>query len=102
MTKIMRKAPGIFTLIGELVSGGMPEHMWMNLERKVSSYAGSPNHPQKPCCCNGSASFGHEYIRTVALEWPQGSKFWAVQRMHTLLSALSSVDMQATIPEIDL
>jgi hypothetical protein len=36
------------------------------------------------------------------LEWPQGSEFRTVQRMHSLLTALHPIDMQATMPEIDL
>jgi hypothetical protein len=74
----------------------------MNLERKVRSYARSLDHSQEPSCCYWSASFGHEYIRTVALEWPQGSEFRTVQRMHSLLTALRPIDVQPTMPEINL
>jgi hypothetical protein len=80
----------------------MPKHVRVNLERKLSSLAGALDHSQEPSCCYWSASFGHEYIRTVALEWPQGSEFRTVQRMHSLLTALHPIDMQATIPEINL
>src|SRR6266516_3769107 len=80
----------------------MPQHMRMNLERKVRSYARSLDHSQEPSCCYWSASFGHEYIRTVALEWPQGSEFRTVQRMHSLLTALRPIDVQAPVPEINL
>jgi hypothetical protein len=102
MTEIMRQAPCVLAIIRKLIPCGMPQHMRMNLERKVRSYAGTLDHSQEPSCCYWSASFGHEYIRTVALEWPQGSEFRTVQRMHTLLSALHPIDMQATMPEIDL
>src|SRR6266498_3696574 len=80
----------------------MSQHMRMNLERKLRRSARSLDHSQEPSCCYWSASFGHEYIRTVALEWPQGSEFRTVQRMHSLLTALHPIDMQATMPEIDL
>ena len=43
----------------------MPEHMGMHGEGKLSSLAGSLNHPKEPSCCNRSASFSDEHIRTV-------------------------------------
>src|SRR5437899_302699 len=70
----------------------MPEHMRMSRKRKLSGLAGALDHSQEPTCCYWSASFGHEYIRTVALEWPQGSEFRTVQRMHSLLTALHPID----------
>ncbi len=102
MTKVMSQGSSILSLISKLVSSGMAEHMRVDLEWKLRRSTRSLDHPQEPSGCYWSASFGHEYIRTVALEWPQGSEFRTVQRMHSLLTALHPIDMQATIPEIDL
>jgi hypothetical protein len=32
MTEIMRQRPSIFALVGELISSGMSQHVWMNRE----------------------------------------------------------------------
>jgi hypothetical protein len=48
MTEIVRQRPSILTLVGELVSGRMPQHVWMNREGKLSGFACSLNHPQEP------------------------------------------------------
>jgi hypothetical protein len=34
------QAPSIVAIVGQLVSGRMPEHVWVNLERKVRGLAG--------------------------------------------------------------
>jgi len=102
MTKIMSQAPSVLAIIRKLIPCGMAQHMGIYRKRKLSCYARSLDHPQEPSCCYWSASFGHEYIRTVALEWPQGSEFRTVQRMHGLLTALHPIDVEATVPEIDL
>src|SRR5258708_36703133 len=39
MTEIMRQRPSIFALVGELVSGAVPKHVRVNLERKFRSDA---------------------------------------------------------------
>src|SRR6266571_2540870 len=98
----MRQASGVLPSIRKLVARCMADHMRMSRKRKLSGLAGALDHSQERSCCYWSASFGHEYIRTVALEWPQGSEFRTVQRMHSLLTALHPIDMQATIPQINL
>ena len=102
MSKVMSQAPSILPIIRKLIPCGMPQHVWVNWKLQLRRSARSLDHSQEPSCCYWSASFGHEYIRTVALEWPQGSEFRTVQRMHSLLTALHPIDMQATMPEIDL
>jgi hypothetical protein len=62
MTKIMSERACVLAIIRKLIPCGMPQHMRMNLERKVRSYAGTLDHSQEPSCCYWSASFGHEYI----------------------------------------
>jgi len=63
-------APSSEYLVHHSQAYTMPQHMRVNLKRKLSSYAGTLDHSQKPRCCNRSASFGNEYIRARSLEWP--------------------------------
>jgi hypothetical protein len=65
MTEIMGERPSILPIISKLITSRMPQHVRMNLERKLSGLARSPNHSQEPSCCNRSASFRYEYVRAI-------------------------------------
>src|SRR5262249_26525485 len=80
----------------------MSEHVWMNWKRKLGSPTSSLDHSQEPRCCNRRASLRGEDVRARPLQWPKRPELRPMQGMHTLNSAFSSIDMQATIPEIDL
>jgi hypothetical protein len=67
MPEIMRQRAGVLSIIRKLVARGMPQHMWMNLERKLRSYAGSLDHSQEPSWRYWSASLSGEYIRAGSL-----------------------------------
>ena len=44
-------------MVGEFVSGRMSEHVWMNLERKLSGSTGTLHHAEEPSWRYRSASF---------------------------------------------
>ena len=67
MPQIMRQAPSILALVGELIARRMSEHVWMNWERQLSGSAGTLDHPQEPSWRYWSASFGNKHIRRSLL-----------------------------------
>src|SRR6516225_5808254 len=73
----------------------MPQHVRMNLERKLSRYACALDHSQEPCWRYWRASLGNEHIRALSLQWSQCPKLRTMQRMHTFNSALSPIHMQS-------
>jgi hypothetical protein len=56
----MSQGSSILSLISELVSRAVSEHMRMNWKRKLSSLASALDHPQEPSCRNGCPGFGYE------------------------------------------
>ena len=71
MTEIMRKRPSIVSLISELVSRRMPQHMRMNWKRKLSSPASPLDHSQEPHRRYWRACFRDKHIWAIAFRlWP--------------------------------
>jgi hypothetical protein len=68
MTEIMRQAPRIVAIIGELVSACVAQHVGMNTEGELGSNTRALNHPQEPSCGYWRAGLSGEHIRPVALE----------------------------------
>jgi hypothetical protein len=67
MTKIMSERACVLAIIRKLIPCGMPQHVRMNLKRKLSSYAGTLDHSQKPRWRYWRSCFGNEYIRRSLL-----------------------------------
>jgi hypothetical protein len=89
-------------IICKLVPSAMPEHVWMNRKREFGRNAGSLDHSQEPSRHGGSFSFGHEDVGACPLQWTQSPKLQSSEGMNALLTSFGAVDMQATMPEIDL
>jgi hypothetical protein len=67
MSEIMSKGPSIFSLISELITSAVAEHMWMNWKLQPCGLTGPLDHPQKPCCGDRSSAFSNEDVGTIAL-----------------------------------
>jgi hypothetical protein len=67
MTEIMRQRSRVVAIVGELVSGRMSQHVWMNLERKLSGSTGTLNHSQEPSWRYWSSGFRRKHVGAVAL-----------------------------------
>ena len=102
MPKIMRQRAGVMPVIGQLVSGRMPQHVRMHWEGQLGRLARTLNHPQEPRRCDRRTGLGYKHIGARPLQWPQSPQLRPVQGMHALNPALSPVLMQAPMPEIDL
>jgi hypothetical protein len=68
MPEIVRQAPRIMSVIGELVPTGMSQHVGMHSEWKLGGFSCALEHPLEPRSSDRSACFGREHVRTVAFE----------------------------------
>jgi hypothetical protein len=80
----------------------MAQHVRMNLKWELRGSPGPLDYSQEPRRGNWRASLSHEHIRPAALQRPQCPKFRAMQGMHALDPAFGSIDVQATMPQINL
>jgi len=69
MPEIVRQRTRVVTIVRELVSASMPEHVWVEREGKLCSTPCTLNHSQEPSSSDWSASFGREHVRAIAPQW---------------------------------
>src|SRR4029077_20602579 len=97
MAKIMGYAPRIVSGIGQEVPHRMPQHMGVNLKRKLRDSTSTLHHPQEPGGIDRSASLGDEHVVRSPLQWPQGAQLRTSKVMYALDTALDPIDVQATM-----
>jgi hypothetical protein len=67
MAEIVRKAPRVLAIVGELVAGRVAEHVRVDREGELCGFAGSLNHPQEPSSGYWRTGLSDKYIRACAL-----------------------------------
>jgi hypothetical protein len=73
MPEIVRQRTRVVTIVRELISASMSEHVWVQREGKFCSAPCTLHHPQEPGCSDRSASLCGEHIEACALQWAQRS-----------------------------
>ena len=63
MPEVMRQAPGVVAIVGELVPRRMTEHVRVDLKRQLGSNAGPLDHPEKPSSGHWCPGFSHKDVR---------------------------------------
>ena len=58
---------GVVAVIGQLVSAGMPEHVWMGLKAKLRPGAGAFDHARESRRAKGCVALGGEHERRFRL-----------------------------------
>ena len=84
VAKVELDGPGVLALVGQLVTGGVPEHMGMDLEIKPCFRAGSGNDLLDVADRQWTFPLGYEHklgIRVVLTEFPQCSDLPAPERV---------------------
>ena len=105
VAEIVLQRASIHTLIGQLKSGRMPQHVGMDWKRHFGGWSKPRHHSAKGNCRHRSAAFAHEDISAgflVALETPQSAKFDPGQWVDGRDPFFKSVDMQPAMNEIGL
>ena len=62
VTHVVLERPGIMPIVGELVAGGMPEHVRVNWEWELRGLSSPGDRFQKSCRRSGTTALGHENI----------------------------------------
>jgi hypothetical protein len=61
MAQVRLQGPGIVAVVGELVAGGMPEHVRMALERQPRLLARPAHQEGETSGCERPTALGHEH-----------------------------------------
>jgi len=105
VAEIVLQRASIHTLIGQLKSGRMPQHVGMDRKRHLGGRPKPRHHTAKGNCGHRSAAFAHEDVSAgflFALETAQGAKFDAGQWVDGTDPIFNSIDVQSAMDEIDL
>ena len=90
---------------GELVTGGVPEHVRVNREGELCGLSSSGDCFQESCSRGGTATFGDENVsrfHIFAAQLTQGPDFLAAQWMNVIDPALGSSNVQSAAVQLDL
>jgi hypothetical protein len=93
------------TIACQLIAGGVPQHVRMDLERKVCFLPCTLDHPIEAIRREWSAAFAHEHewgLRCFPPELAQRPELIAANGMSARLSALYSADMKRCGVPVDL
>jgi hypothetical protein len=105
VAEIVLQRPSIHTLIGELESSRMPQHVGMDSERHFGGGSKARQHPAKGNGGHRCAALAHEDISSgplFALETAQGAKFDAGEWVDGRDAIFKSIDVQSAMDEIGL
>jgi hypothetical protein len=99
--EVVLDGSGIVAVVGQLVAGGMPQHVAVDKEREAGGLASSSYHALIPGNAQGRQALGYEDIdrphtpRRLPLQPAQGPQLLAADRMDAGLPALGALEAEA-------